>query len=192
MRFRGGGCCCCSGCCCCCCDIGDRLVLNPPLRLGDPPRWYPRRPLAPTASTERGVQPGPQSKRRTQRRRAQTNDDDDDFTPPPGVVAFVAEEDAMTMRGNPNRRRCIETIVIFGGETSFFRLLFVCRCEVVERQHTMSSIRRLFVVFFFTKSRLSVIPKGSRVSLSRQGVEAEEEEREFQNPKLLVYLGFWT
>ena len=62
----------------------------------------------------------------------------------------------------------------------------------------MSSIRRLFVVFFFTKSRLSVIPKGSRVSLSRQGVEAEEEEWEFpinksfQNPKLLVYLGFWT
>ena len=68
--------------------------------------------------------------------------------------------------------------------------------------NTTSCIRRLFfvvvVVVFFTKRVDSVLLKGSRFSLSRTKESKWKKKKRgnstlsFQNPKLLVYLGFWS
>ena len=77
--------------------------------------------------------------------------------------------------------------------------------EVVERdaqQHdelySTSILRRRRRLLLHQESRLSVLLKGSRFSLSRTKESKWKKKKRgnstlsFQNPKLLVYLGFWS
>ena len=113
---------------------------------------------------------------------------------------------SLSKRKTTLRRRCAAIQIDDASSLEETRDFFLSiMSEVVERdaqQHdelySTSILRRRRRRLLHQESRLSVLLKGSRFSLSRTKESKWKKKKRgnstlsFQNPKLLVYLGFWS